>query len=134
MSIRKESVRVYISVARPQSDKARVQRLAGELADRLRALDNVEVVEFQALDGVGTQEGARTSAAGKMIVQLSKAEAVQNLVDELSLWLASDRSRSMQLEVGNHYLEISGMSGAEQNELLEWFRNQAAFQSLKGFS
>lgn len=99
---------------------ALIQRLIGEL---------FELPEVQSIRPGKTQNsvpGAKgdTLQWGTILVTLAASGGVlTSLITVLQAWLARHEKRSLVLEIDGDKLEITGMSNAEQKELVEiWLK------------
>jgi len=82
-----------------------------------------------ALDGIRLEEsGGQKSLAGTEIIaaEVIKTGAVTKIAEVIGGWLLKDRSRSLKLKIGDNELDVSGLTGKEQKDLIEWFQKQAS--------
>ena len=102
---------------RPESDAA-----LKNLADELAALKEVHV---EALSG---QKGL--AGTDLITAEVIMAGAFTKIVEVIGGWLLKDRSRSLKLKIDSKELSVSGLSKEEQQELIQWFREQAGLQVI----
>ena len=113
--------------AGPGADEAELDRLARSLRDDLVELD-VERVEL-APDGP-PPEGARAAealVAGALLVQLARtSDSLSTLVRTIRGWLGASGGRTVRIELDGDVLEVSGVSDAERERLVEtWIARHA---------
>jgi len=101
----------------PDDDLMRLEQLTHRLRGELRELD-VEKVDL--INSGKTPEGARAGpdvpAWGSLLVTLA-APVLPALVNGIQSWLKPDRS--VTLELNGDKLEVTGISSAEQRELIK---------------
>jgi hypothetical protein len=102
-----------------------------QLADRLRAelLDlDVEAVRQPARgEAPEDAKGAGLLAAGKLVVGLvASPEVLASIIAGIRSWLGRNRGRSAKLTLDGDALEVSGVSSAEQERLIDlWVSRHA---------
>ena len=100
-------------------------------ADRLRAelLDlDVDTVRQPVLGGVPEDaKGADLLAAGQLLVGLvASPEVLASIIGAVRLWLGRNRARSVKLSMGGDALEVSGVSSAGLDRLIDvWVARHA---------
>jgi hypothetical protein len=97
-----------------------VDRLTGRLRDELLALDVDEVRRAPAGEA---PEGARAidpATIGHLLVSLATAPAtLRAVVGTVRAWLARSAARSVKLELDGDVIEVTGLSSADQQRLVE---------------
>ncbi len=102
-----------------------------EIADRLRAelLDlDVDTVRQPALkEAPEDAKGADLLAAGQLVVGVvATPEVLASIIGAVRSWLGRNRARSVKLTLGGDALEVSGVSSAEQERLIDlWVSRHA---------
>jgi len=91
-------------------------------------------VELQAAPGADAEEqapeeskGAGWLAAGELAVRLvTSPEVLAAVIAGIRSWLGRNSARSVKLTLGGDALEVSGVSSAEQDRLIElWVARHA---------
>lgn len=103
--------------ARPDTDAEELAQLAGRLRDELLDLDVGAV--HQRGEAPRDAKGAGLLAAGELVVGLvASPQVLTSLIDAVRSWLGRNRARSVKLTLGGDALEVSGVSSAEQDRLI----------------
>jgi hypothetical protein len=103
-----------------------------QLVDRLRAelldLDVDDVQQPAHAEAPAEAKGAGLLAAGELVVQLvASAQALMSIISGVRSWLGRNSARSVKLTMGGDALEVSGVSSAEQDRLIDlWVARHAA--------
>jgi hypothetical protein len=113
--------------AGPDNDAEELAQLAGRLRAELLDLD-VDAVR-QPMRGEAPQDakGAGLLAAGELVVGLvASPEVLASIIDGIRSWLGRNRARSVKLTLDGDALEVSGVSSAEQERLIDlWVSRHA---------
>jgi len=102
-----------------------------QIANRLRAelLDlDVDTVRRPVQgEAPGDTKGADLLAAGQLVVGLvATPEVLASIIGTVRAWLGRNRARSVKLTLGGDALEVSGVSSAEQERLIDlWVSRHA---------
>jgi len=106
--------------AGPDADAEELAQLAGRLRAELLDLD-VDAVRLPVRgEAPGDAKGAGLLAAGELVVGLVASPPVlASVIDAVRSWLGRNRARSVKLTLGGDALEVSGVSSAEQDRLIE---------------
>lgn len=109
------------------TDAEELAELTGQLRSELLDLD-VDAVQ-QATGGEVPEDskGVGWSAAGELVVRLvASPEVLMSLIGGIRSWLGRNRVRSVKLTLDGDSLEVSGMSSAEQDRLIDlWVTRHA---------
>ncbi|GGR16950.1 hypothetical protein WEB32_21975 [Streptomyces netropsis] len=106
------------------ADTEYLNSLAGYLRQELLQLD---VADVTPLSTGAAPQGARAfdaAAAGGLLVSLGQsAVMLQSVVSAVSQWLSRSRgvSRTVRVELGDDVLELSDVSAADRERLVELF-------------
>src|ERR1035438_489379 len=110
----------------PSDDAEYMARLTYRLRDELLNLD-VDDVQIAANDEV--PENAKAIglvAAGGLVVRFIGHEVLESIIDRVRSWLARQHCRSIKLTLDGDTLELTGVSSAEQNRLVDlWVTRHA---------
>ena len=102
------------------ADAEELAQLTNRLRAELRGLD-VDAVYLtggeQALD---SSKGIDLLAAGGLVVQfVLRPDILQSIIDGVRSWLGRQHARSIKLTLDGDSLELTKVSTAEQNRLIE---------------
>lgn len=102
--------------------------LARELMQDLNELDYIVSVEI-ASSGK-PPDGAKGFSIDfeTLIVKMAETGGVSTLITTLGSWLLRDKSRTLKLQINDKSLEVTGLSKAEQADLIQWFKVQTGLQ------
>jgi hypothetical protein len=126
-SLKRDPARLELTVdAGPGADGADLDRLARSLRDDLVELevDRVELVPDEPPEGA---RAAEALVAGALLVQLARtSDALSTLVRTIRGWLGASGGRTVRIELDGDVLEVSGVSDAERERLVEtWIARHA---------
>lgn len=102
--------------------------MAHELMRDLDTLDYIDSVGFASTGKLPDGAKGFSIDVGALIVKIAEAGGVSTLINILGSWLLRDKSRTLKLQIGNNSLEVTGVSEAEQAELIQWFKTQTGMQ------
>ena len=113
--------------AGPDADAEELARLAGRLRAELLDLDVDDVQQPARGEAPAESKGAGWLAAGELVVQLvASAETLLSIIAGVRSWLGRNSARSVKLTLGGDALEVSGVSSAEQDRLIDlWVSRHA---------
>jgi hypothetical protein len=113
--------------AGPDTDAEELAELTGQLRSELLDLD-VDAVQ-QATGGEVPEDskGVGWPAASELVVRVvASPEVLMSLIRGIRSWLGRNRVRSVKLTLDGDSLEVSGMSSAEQDRLIDlWVTRHA---------
>ena len=106
--------------AGPDTDAEELAQLAGRLRAELLDLEVAAVRQPTRGESPQGAKGAGMLAAGELVVGLvASPEVLASLIDTVRSWLGRNRARSVKLTLGGDALEVSGVSSAEQDRLID---------------
>ena len=106
--------------AGPDTDAEELAQLAGRLRSELLDLDVAAVRQAVRGEAPGDAKGAGLLAAGELVVGLvSSSPVLASVIDAVRSWLGRNRARAVKLTLDGDTLEVSGVSSAEQDRLIE---------------
>jgi hypothetical protein len=111
----------------PDTDAEELAKLSGRLRAELLDLD-VDDVQPAARGGAPEDsKGVNWPAAGDLVVRLvTSPELLVSLLGGVRSWLGRNRVRSVKLTLDGDTLEVSGVSSAEQDRLINlWVTRHA---------
>ncbi|HEV2251912.1 MAG TPA: hypothetical protein VGS06_01835 [Streptosporangiaceae bacterium] len=113
--------------AEPDVDAEELAQLLGRLRTELLDLDVDAVQQPECGEAPKESKGAGLLAAGQLVVQLVTSPAVlASIIAGVRSWLGRNRARSVKLTIGGDALEVSGVSSAEQDRLIDlWVARHA---------
>jgi Effector Associated Constant Component 1 len=100
-----------------------VRRLSAELLD----LDVDAVLQPEHGESAEKSKGVAWGAAGELVVRLvTSPEVLLSLISGVRSWLGRNRVRSVKLTLDGDELEVTGVSSAEQDRLIDlWVARHA---------
>ena len=113
--------------AGPDTDAEELAQIADQFRAELLDLD-VDTVRQPVLgEAPEDAKGAGLLAAGQLVVGLvATPEVLASIIGTVRSWLGRNRGRSVKLTLGGDALEVSGVSSAEQDRLIElWVARHA---------
>ena len=106
--------------AGPDTDAEELAQLAGRLRAELLDLDVDAVRQPVRGQAPGDAKGAGLLAAGELVVGLvASPQVLASVIDAVRSWLGRNRARSVKLTLGGDALEVSGVSSADQDRLID---------------
>ena len=123
----KKSVQLYITVDAEDADEEYRDELARGL---MKELEDVNVIEAVGPVHAGTlPEGAKGTPVdfGTILSSIPAVATIVPVISALGSWLVRGKGRKVTLQIGVNKLEFSGMSKKEQQELIEWYKAQSAY-------
>jgi hypothetical protein len=117
---------LYLSIG-SDLDPEQQELVVYQLADEIREASTIELVEIVPAGAVpaGTKGGPDI---GAILIKVAEVGGITDLIAIIGSWLGRDRSRTLKLQLGDKSIEVTGISKAEQTELVEWFRLQAGYR------
>jgi Effector Associated Constant Component 1 len=111
----------------PDIDAEELAKLSGWLRAELLDLDVDDVQQPARGEAPEDSKGVGWSAAGDLVVRLvTSPELLVSLIGGVRSWLRRNRVRSVKLTLDGDTLEVSGMSSAEQDRLINlWVTRHA---------
>jgi hypothetical protein len=111
---------MFVEIDAGSGDDAEyLARLTYRLRDELLALDvdNVELAATgEAPDG---SMGVSALATGGLVVRFVTQDVFRLIVSSVRSWLARQHCRSVKLTLGGDSLEVTGISSAAQDKLID---------------
>jgi hypothetical protein len=113
--------------AGPDADAEELAQLAGRLRAELLDLDVDDVQQPVLGEAPAESKGGGWLAAGELVVHLvTSAETLLSIISGVRSWLRRNSARSVKLTIGGDALEVSGVSSAEQDRLIDlWVTRHA---------
>jgi len=106
--------------AGPDTDAEELVQLAGRLRAELLDLDVDDVQQPPRAEAPVESKGGGWVTAGELVVQLvASAETLMSIITGVRSWLGRNSARSVKLTMGGDVLEVSGVSSAEQDRLID---------------
>lgn len=106
--------------AGPDTDGEELAQLVRRLRAELLDLDVDAVRQPVRREAPGDAKGAGLLAAGELVVGLVASPAVLvSVIDTVRSWLGRNHARRVKLTLGGDALEVSGVSSAEQERLID---------------
>jgi hypothetical protein len=113
--------------AEPDTDAEELTELAGRLRAELLDLDVDAVQQPERGEVPEGSKGVGLLAAGELVVRLATSpELLASIIAGVRSWLGRNRVRSVKLTLDGDALEVSGLSSAEQDQLIDlWVARHA---------
>jgi len=113
--------------AGPDTDTQELAQLVGRLRAELLDLDVDAVEQPERGEAPEESKGAGWLAAGELVVRLATSpEVLASIIAGVRSWLGRNRARSVKLTIDGDALEVSGVSSAEQDQLIDlWVARHA---------
>jgi hypothetical protein len=113
--------------AGPDTDSEELTQLTGRLRAELLDLDVDAVSQPTRGEAPVDAKGAGLLAAAELVVGLVVSpEALASIIAGIRSWLGRNRDRSVKLTLDGDALEVTGVSSAEQDRLIElWLTRHA---------
>ncbi|MBV8541567.1 MAG: hypothetical protein JO063_08075 [Pseudonocardiales bacterium] len=106
--------------AGPEADAAELDELAVQLREQLLELDIERADRASAGQAPPGARAGETLLAGALTVVLAQSSGLLTaLVETVRSWVCRDSGRSVKLEIDGDVLEVTGISRADQRELIE---------------
>src|SRR5262245_58416547 len=114
--------------AGPDTDAEELGQLAGRLRAELLDLDVDDVRHLVRGAAPADAKGADLLAVGGLVVgSVASPEVLVSVLGAVRSWLGRNRARSVKLTLDGDSLEVSGVSSAEQERLVDlWVARHAA--------
>jgi hypothetical protein len=113
--------------AGPDADAEELAQLVGRLRAELLDLDVESVQQPERGEAPEESKGTGWLAAGELMVRLvTSPEVLASIIAGVQSWLRRNSARSVKLTIGRDTLEVSGVSSAEQDRLIDlWVARHA---------
>lgn len=113
--------------AGPDADAEELTELAGRLRAELLDLDVDTVQQPERGEAPEGSKGVGLLAAGELVVRLATSpEVLASIIAGVRSWLGRNRVRSVRLTLDGDALDVSGLSSAEQDRLVDlWVARHA---------
>jgi hypothetical protein len=113
--------------AGPDADAEELAELAGRLRAELLDLDVDSVQQPERGAAPEASKSGGWLAVGELAVQLvTSPEVLASIIAAVRSWLGRNSARSAKLTIGGDTIEVSGMSSAEQDRLIDlWVARHA---------
>jgi hypothetical protein len=111
----------------PDTDSEELATLTRRLRSELLDLDVDAIESMTAGDAPDGAKGVELLALGGLVVQfVLQPEVLSSIVDGVRAWLQRQSAHSVKLTLDGDSLEVTGMSSAEQDRLVElWVARHA---------
>jgi len=113
--------------ATADTDAEELAQLTNRLRDELLGLDVNTVYSASGGEAPDSSKGLDLLAAGGLVVQfVLRHDLLQSIIDSVRSWLGRQHARSIKLTLDGDSLELTGVSSAEQDRLVElWVMRHA---------
>jgi hypothetical protein len=102
------------------ADAEELAQLTNRLRAELLGLDVDAVYSASDKEAPDSSKGVDLLAAGGLLVGfVLRPDVLQSIIDGIRSWLGRQRARSIKLTLDGDSLELTGVSTAEQNRLIE---------------
>lgn len=113
--------------ATADTDAEELTQLTNRLRDELLNLDVDAVYSATGGQAPDSSKGIDLLAAGGLVVQfVLRQDLLRSIIDGVRSWLGRQHARSIKLTLDGDLLELTGVSSAEQDRLVElWVMRHA---------
>lgn len=117
---------VAVLIAEDGADAERLAELTVWLRQELIAHLPVEAVQLERAESPAGAKGAGAVVLGQLLVTFAGSSVLVTLVQAVRDWLMRHERRSAKLQCGDAVLELTGVSEADQQRLIEeWLKRCA---------
>ncbi len=119
MTIGRGELTVKVEAA-ADTDAEELAQLTNRLRDELLGLDVDAVYSATGGQAPDSSKGVDLLAAGGLVVQfVLHQDLLQSIIDGVRSWLGRQHARSIKLTLDGDLLELTGVTSAEQDRLVE---------------
>jgi hypothetical protein len=123
-----ETIHLFIHVgANSNIDNEELDELTRQLSDELSELDMM-LVELAQSEHLPVGAKGTFIDIGTILVKIAEFGGIAGLITVLGSWLSRDERRTIKLQIGENSLEVTGLSTAEADNLVQWFKTQTGLQ------
>jgi hypothetical protein len=112
--------------ADPDIDAEEMAQLVGRLRSELLDLDVIAVELATGGEVPGNAKGIGLLALGGLVVRFAGPDVLESVIGGIRSWLGRQRHRSIKLTLDGDSLELTGVSSAEQQRLINLWVNRHA--------
>lgn len=106
--------------ATADTDDEELAQLTNRLRDELLRLDVDAVSSARGGEAPDSSKGVGLLAAGGLVVRFAlRQDLLRSIIDGIRSWLGRQHARSVKLTLDGDLLELTGVSSAEQDRLVE---------------
>jgi hypothetical protein len=122
------AAQVRVDLVDADADNEEVDVLTRRLREALLELDVASVDRAPAGEAPPGSKSGAAIAAGSLLVSVATTPGVlSSIVEMIRGWLGIRASRSVKLTLGGDTIEVTGVSDARQDELIQaWLARHAA--------
>ena len=126
MTVGRGELTVEVEAA-ADADAEELAQLTNRLRDELLGLDVDTVYSACGGEAPDSSKGIDLLAAGRLVVKfVLRHDLLQSIIDSVRSWLGRQHARSIKLTLDGDSLELTGVSSAEQDRLVElWVMRHA---------
>ena len=126
MTVGRGELTVVVEAA-ADTDAEELAQLTNRLRDELLGLDVDTVYSASGGEAPDSSKGIDLLAAGGLVVKfVLRHELLQSIIGSVRSWLGRQHARSIKLTLDGDSLELTGVSSAEQDRLVElWVMRHA---------
>ena len=119
MTVERRELTVEVE-APADADAEELAQLTNRLRAELLGLDVDTVYSGSDKEAPDSSKGVDLLAAGGLLVGfVLRPDVLQSIIEGVRSWLGRQRARSIKLTLDGDSLELTGVSTAEQNRLIE---------------
>lgn len=118
MTAARAELRVELQ-AGPDIDAEEMVQLAGRLRTELLDLDVIAVELATGGEIPGNAKGVGLLALGGLVVRFAGPDVLESIIGGIRSWLGRQRHRSIKLTLDGDSLELTSVSSAEQQRLID---------------
>ena len=121
----KQTTQLMVTLdAEPETDSEDLERLTRQLREELSELDVQTVLMIGGPVPVNTKAGDIITWGTLLLTLAASGGVITTLINVLQAWLTRHDRRCVTLEINGDKLQVTGISSAEQQQLIDAWLNR----------
>jgi hypothetical protein len=108
-----------------------LETMSKDLLESLNEIDDVKWILLRDENLPTDSKGTSLEWSPILLLLLSQSPQIWGVINAFFAWLMRDKSRSLELTIGENSLKVSGTSKEEQQKLIDWFKIQSGMRMDK---
>jgi hypothetical protein len=105
-----------------------IEKITKDLTDFLYEIEDLKWTPCRDDNFPENSKGTPIDWSPILILALSQAGQIWGVINAIIAWLMRDKSRTIELSVGENNLKLTGISRADQDKLVDWFKIQSGMR------